>query len=107
MKDDVDILELSEFYKVFGDPTRLKILISLMESDKYVGEIAEKIDISPSAVSHQLQLLRASTLIGYEKSGLNVKYFIKDDHIKSIINLGVEHLLERNTKWKSILILIY
>lgn len=85
---------LSEFYKIFGDPTRLRILDVLLNKPMCVNEISEAIEVSQSAVSHQLKNLRASNLVKTEKIGKNVNYSISDDHIKIILKYGIEHISE-------------
>ena len=76
---------LSEFYKIFGDQTRLRILDVLVNKPLCVNEISEILDISQSAVSHQLKNLRSSNLVKTEKVGKNVYYSIADEHIKIIL----------------------
>ena len=85
---------LSEFYKIFGDQTRLKILDALTNKPLCVNEISELLDMNQSAISHQLKNLRASNLVRTEKVGKNVYYSISDDHIKVILNYGIEHIME-------------
>lgn len=85
---------LSEFYKIFGDPTRLRILDLLLNKPLYVNEISDALDISQSAISHQLKTLRLSNLVKTEKVGKNVLYSISDDHIKIILKYGLEHISE-------------
>lgn len=85
---------LSEFYKIFGDPTRLRILDLLLNKPLCVNEISEKLDVSQSAVSHQLKMLRLSNLVATDKIGKNVYYKISDDHIKVILKYGLEHISE-------------
>ena len=88
------LVGLSEFYKIFGDSTRLRILDVLINKPLCVNEISEILDISPSAVSHQLKHLRASNLVKTEKIGQKVYYTISDDHIKIILKYGLEHISE-------------
>ena len=76
---------LSEFYKIFGDQTRLKILDALTNKPLCVNEISELLDMNQSAISHQLKNLRASNLVRTEKVGKNVYYSISDNHIKVIL----------------------
>lgn len=95
MHTKVDIQKLSEFFKVFSDETRLKILDALIDGDKCVCEIASSINVSSSAVSHQLKHLRALNLVKTNKSGQNVTYGIIDEHIKIILEYGIEHINER------------
>lgn len=85
---------LSEFYKIFGDQTRLRILDVLLNKPLCVNEISEILDISQSAISHQLKNLRSSNLVKTEKVGKNVYYSIADDHIKIILKYGLEHISE-------------
>ena len=76
---------LSEFYKIFGDQTRLRILDVLLNKPLCVNEISELLDMTQSAISHQLKNLRASNLVKTEKIGKNVYYSISDEHIKIIL----------------------
>ena len=92
---------LSEFYKIFGDQTRLKILDALTNKPLCVNEISELLDMNQSAISHQLKNLRASNLVRTEKVGKNVYYSITDNHIKVILNYGIEHIMEV-MQWKNI-----
>lgn len=88
------LIGLSEFYKVFGDATRLRVLDVLVNKPLCVNEISEILDISQSAISHQLKNLRASNLVKAEKAGKNVYYSIADDHIETILKVGLEHISE-------------
>lgn len=94
MKEEF-LKELSEFYKVFGDITRLKILELLLKKEKMVNEIAEELEISQSAISHQLRLLRNLNLVKTKKIGQSVLYSISDNHVKVILEYGIEHIKER------------
>ncbi len=85
---------LSEFYKIFGDQTRLRILDVLLNKPLCVNEISELLDMTQSAISHQLKNLRASNLVKTEKIGKNVYYSISDEHIKIILKYGLEHISE-------------
>ena len=85
---------LSEFYKIFADQTRLRILDALLNKPMCVNEICEVLDISQSAISHQLKHLRTSNLVRASKEGKNVIYSISDDHIKIILKFGLEHIAE-------------
>lgn len=85
---------LSEFYKIFGDQTRLRILDLLLNKPLCVNEISEKLDVSQSAISHQLKILRLSNLVKTAKNGKKVYYSISDDHIKIILKYGLEHISE-------------
>lgn len=85
---------LSEFYKIFGDQTRLKILDALLNKPLCVNEISELLDMTQSAISHQLKNLRTSNLVKTDKIGKNVYYSISDEHIKIILKYGLEHISE-------------
>ncbi len=91
---DDDIIDMADFFKVFGDPTRLKILLLLDEGECGVGEIAAKLDMSQSAISQQLKILRASRLVKFKKDGRNIIYRLSDEHIHRILLLGTEHYEE-------------
>ena len=92
--NDDRLLELSEFFRVFGDSTRIRILCALLDCEKCVIDISQELDVSQSAVSHQLQILRANRLVKYRRDGKTVFYSLADDHIFSIINQGMEHIEE-------------
>lgn len=85
---------LSEFFKIFSDSTRLRILDVLLNGEKCVKDIADAIEVSQSAVSHQLKNLRVANLVKAEKSGQSVKYSIVDEHIEVILKYGIEHISE-------------
>ena len=86
---------LSEFFKIFGDPTRLRILYLLLNGEKCVKEISENLNVSQSAVSHQLKTLRSSNLVKTNKIGQTVNYSITDEHIEIILKYGIEHIKEK------------
>ncbi len=88
------LCELSEFFRVFGDSTRIRILYALSKSEMCVCDLAEVLGVSQSAISHQLQVLRSSRLVKYRREGKTVFYALDDEHIFSIINIGLEHLEE-------------
>ena len=94
------INELSEFFKVFSDTTRLRILEVLLNEETSVGVIANKINASNSAVSHQLSYLRSTNLVKTRKEGQVIYYSIADNHIKVIIEYGLEHIKEGIKLWK-------
>lgn len=93
-KDKEFLSRLSEFYKIFGDMTRLRILYSLKDKERYVNEISELLDVSQSAISHQLKILRLYNLVRYEKKGQMVVYSITDSHVKGILEYGISHIGE-------------
>lgn len=86
------IYDVADFFKVFGDSTRIKMLYILMESELCVGDIAEKLDMTQSAVSHQLRVLRQSDLVKYRKDGKTVYYSLDDGHVKTVIEQGMSHI---------------
>ncbi|MBN1500341.1 MAG: winged helix-turn-helix transcriptional regulator [Spirochaetes bacterium] len=86
---------LAEFFKVFGDSTRIKILQALSVSEMCVCDIAALINSTQSAVSHQLRILRSASLVKHHKDGRTVFYSLNDHHIKTIISTGMEHILEK------------
>ncbi len=92
---DEEVQDLSEFFKVFGDPTRLRILSILSEKPLCVHTISETLDMQQTAISHQLKILRHNRLVRYRKEGKHVFYSLKDSHINEIINTGLEHIREQ------------
>ena len=93
--DEETIYDLAELFKVFGDTTRAKILSCLEVKDLYVGELAEILNMSISAVSHQLRVLRNAKLVKGVKEGKEVKYSLDDNHVMMIIECGMSHLKEK------------
>lgn len=89
-----ELVDLAEFYKVFGDVTRLKILYVLKESKMCVYDIAEAVEMSQSAVSHQLRVLKQMALVKYERVGKTVFYSLADSHIVTILSQGLDHIEE-------------
>lgn len=89
-----DIMELSDLFKVFADSTRLRILHKLFNGPISVGVIAEALDMSQSAISHQLKYLKNSNLVNSERNGKSIYYSLADDHIKTIFKTGLEHINE-------------
>ena len=88
------LFELAELFKIFGDSSRIRIL-SLLKSERLcVNEISYVLNLSQSAISHQLRILRQARLVRYTKIGKEVFYELDDDHIEKIIKLGLEHILE-------------
>ena len=89
-----DIMELSDLFKVFADSTRLRILHKLFNGPVSVGVIADALDMSQSAISHQLKYLKDSNLVKSERNGKSIYYSLADDHIKTIFKTGLEHIKE-------------
>ncbi len=94
MPDDEILYDLAELYKVFGDTTRIKILYVLFESEMCVCDIASILNMSQSAISHQLKVLKTNRLVKFRREGKVVFYSLCDGHIKSILNQGLEHIEE-------------
>lgn len=88
------IIDLSELFKIFGDSTRIKIINVLIEDELCVNDISEKINVSQSAVSHQLRILKTSKLVKFRKEGQTTYYSLDDDHVEKIFKMGCEHLDE-------------
>ncbi len=94
-----DLVEqLSTFYKIFGDTTRFKILYALDKSPLCVGDISALLNMSISAVSHQLKILRENDLVKTERKGKVVYYFLSDEHVQKTLECGIEHIQEKNTR---------
>ncbi len=94
MDSDDNLYELSELFKVFGDQTRVKILSALVSSELCVCDIAYLLNMSQSAISHQLRILKQSKLVKFRKDGKVVFYSIHDEHVKEIIDTGMSHVKE-------------
>lgn len=94
LSDDV-VNELAEFFKVFGDATRLRILHALSMAEMCVCDLCELLGMNQSAVSHQLKVLRQSRLIKYRREGRNVYYSLDDEHIQQIFDVGLKHIMEK------------
>ena len=94
MLNDNKINSLSELFKIFGDPTRLKIINILLNEEKCVNEISNILNISQSAISHQLKILKTSKLVKYTKKGKEVYYSLFDNRVQKIFELVGEHINE-------------
>ena len=92
---DVELLyDVAELFKVFGDSTRVRILCALFESEMCVCDIAEVLEMTQSAISHQLRVLKQARLVKYRREGKTVYYSLADDHIQTIFNQAFEHIME-------------
>lgn len=94
MPKEETIRELSDFFKVFGDMTRIKILCVLFQAELCVCDLAEVVGMTQSAVSHQLRILKQMKLVKNRREGKTVFYSLADGHIQSILNQGMEHIIE-------------
>lgn len=91
---DEILYDLAEFYKVFADSTRIKILYALLKEELCVQDISELLGVSQSAVSHQLRMLKQMKLVKFRRDGKAIYYTLADEHIELIINQGLEHISE-------------
>jgi len=93
MPSEAAIHAMAESFKALADPTRLKILALLFAGERGVSEIADHLEVSQSAVSHQLRLLRGLDIVRYRKAGREVYYDLSDDHVRDILVRTFEHIL--------------
>lgn len=89
-----ELIDLAELFKVFGDSTRIRILYDLFRGEKSVTEICTDLEMNQSAISHQLKLLKTACLVDSRREGKQMIYFLADDHVKTIIAMGKEHIEE-------------
>ncbi len=94
MPDEEKLYDLAELFKVFGDTTRIRILYVLFESEMCVCDIAELLNMTQSAISHQLRVLKQARLVRNRREGKTIFYFLADDHVRTIIGQGMEHIEE-------------
>ena len=94
MQEEKTEIDLAEFFKVFGDVTRLKLLSVLFHSEMCVCDLAKTLNMTQSAISHQLRILKQMKLVKNRREGKTVFYSLADGHIKTIINQGMEHIQE-------------
>lgn len=92
MLTDALFYKIADFYKILGDTTRIKILYALDKSEMCVCDIANLLNMSKSSISHQLGTLRRSGIVKYRKVGKEVYYMLDDDHVKKVIEIGIEHI---------------
>lgn len=88
------LIDLSELFKVFGDSTRIRILFSLFDGEMCVNDVAEVLSYGQSAVSHQLRILKNAGLVKSRRDGKQILYSLADEHVRMIINQGMDHVLE-------------
>lgn len=94
MPEETELLDLAEFFKVFGDSTRIKILYVLSQSEMCVCDIANLLQMGQSAISHQLRVLKQMRLVKFRRDGKTVFYSLADSHIETILAQGMEHIGE-------------
>ncbi len=90
-----DVYILTEFFKMLGNPTRINILLHLMEQDACVSDLAEQLGMTQTAVSHQLSLLKSNKLVKQRRDGKMIFYTLVDEHVKMVVEKGAEHILQR------------
>lgn len=94
MPPDEQLYDLAELFKVFGDSTRIRILYALLESEMCVGDMAQLLGLTQTACSHQLRVLKNNKLVRFRRDGKIMFYSLADDHVRSILAKGMEHILE-------------
>ena len=94
LPDKATLEQIAELFKAFGDPTRVHILSLLQQQERCVSDIADAVAISQSAISHQLRILKQMHLIKFRRDGKNILYSLADDHVRTILQMGLEHVME-------------
>ena len=94
ISDDNTLYALADLFKVFGDPTRIRILYALSAQELCVCDIASVLDMTQSAISHQLRILKQMKLVKFRREGKTVYYSLADSHVETILNQGLDHVLE-------------
>ena len=92
---DDTLYQLADLFKVFGDPTRIRILSVLSKQELCVQDIADALSMTQSAISHQLRILKQSALVKFRREGKTIYYSLADDHVATIMAQGLEHVCER------------
>ena len=93
--EEKDLYILTEFFKMLGNPTRIHILLLLLEQEAKVSSLAEQLGMTQSAVSHQLSLLKSNKLVKRRRDGKMIFYTLVDDHVRLVMKKGMEHILDR------------
>ena len=94
LPEETELYDLAELFKLFGDSTRIRILFVLCEAEVCVCDLAAALNMTQSAISHQLKILKSGKLIKSRREGKSIFYSLADDHVKSILELGLEHIEE-------------
>lgn len=94
MPVEEEVYDVAELFKVLGDQTRVKILFTLIKDEMCVCDIADLLEMSQSAISHQLRVLKQARLVKYRREGKTVYYSVSDEHVAIILNMGIEHVSE-------------
>lgn len=92
--DEDTLYRLAELFKVFGDPTRIRILHVLSQKELCVQDIADTLSMTQSAISHQLRILKQAELVRFRRDGKTIYYALADDHVATIMKQGLEHVCE-------------
>lgn len=93
--EEKDLYILTEFFEMLGNPTRIHILLLLMEQETKVSSLAEQLGMTQSAVSHQLSLLKSNKLVKQRRDGKMIFYTVVDDHVRLVMKKGMEHIFEK------------
>lgn len=96
MEDAEVLYSLSDFFKVMSDSTRMRIMAALDNEEMCVCDLSEVLGMTKSAISHQLKVLKDAQLVKFRRDGKNVFYTLKDDHVKTILEMGIEHIKEKD-----------
>lgn len=91
---DEMLYDLAELFKIFGDSTRIKILFALLNGEQCVGDLADCLGVTQTACSHQLRVLKNNKLVRFRRDGKLVYYSLSDDHVRTILEIGMEHINE-------------
>ncbi|MBE5926598.1 MAG: winged helix-turn-helix transcriptional regulator [Lachnospiraceae bacterium] len=94
MPEETELYDLAELFKVFGDSTRIRILYVLSEKEECVGNIAQILNMTQSAISHQLRILKQNKLVKIRREGKQIYYSLADEHVRVILAMGKEHIEE-------------
>ena len=94
LPEEEELYDLAELFKVFGDSTRIRILFVLFEAEVCVCDLAQALNMTQSAVSHQLRILKQNKLVKNRREGKSIFYSLADEHVRTIISMGMEHILE-------------
>lgn len=95
LQEDENLNDVADLFKIFGDATRIKVIVSLLNNKLCVQDISEKLNMSQSAISHQLKLLKVSKIVKTERQGKQIFYSLDDEHVEKIFKLGYEHITEK------------
>ena len=98
MPPEEKLFDLAELFRVFGDTTRMRILFVLFEAEVCVCDLAAALNMTQSAISHQLKILKDANLVANRRESKTIYYFLSDDHVRTIIAKGFEHLIEERNE---------